>query len=129
MMDLLCATKLKNIVFSPANPSIMITGDYNGNICVWNIAERSCVKLDGHDTSITSLCVSDDGQLLCSESRFVICCHDLSHDNVLLWSKEIRANFKSNIMFHDGRFIIGMSYEIYVFDALTGDEVFSLHEH
>ena len=123
MMDLECSDDVYAIVLSPTNPNVMITGHSKGELHVWNIADSTHVKLDGHTDAITSLCMSADGRLLCSTSYFgVICCHDLLHGNTLLWQKDLQEfTIRSNIVYHEGCFMILGLDDIFVLNALTGD--------
>jgi len=128
MKDLECRYAVTTIVFSPTNPNMLITGHLYGELRVWNIADSTHVKLDGHynftNGQIQSLCVSADGRLLCSTTSYgdVVCCHDLLHGNTLLWLKvrDLHA-FHPNIAYHEGCFMIPNLSGIIILNAVTGD--------
>ena len=120
------------IVFSPVDPNIIITTECNRCLCVWNIAERSRTQLQDHHLTAQALCVSADGRLLCSKSigDHELYCHDLFHNNTLLWKRKPQKVTDGNTVHHDGRFFVPVrGIGIVVLDAMTGAEHCILTQH
>jgi WD40 repeat protein/ABC-type dipeptide/oligopeptide/nickel transport system ATPase subunit len=60
---------ISTLTFSP-NSQLLATGEYRGDICLWQICDQSRRhKLQGHTNWIWSLAFSPDGRLLASASQ------------------------------------------------------------
>jgi len=129
--EMKCQTTAVELQFSPINSNILFSGHWDRVVRVWNINEKTNVELQGQNSCVFGLCVSDDGALLCSTCYDgVICVFDVAHDNVMLWRKETRHRTYCNPVFHNGAFIVAsFGNDTVGYDAMTGNELFKLSKH